>query len=232
MKGFAAKYGRNITSQWGEDGIIAEILKRIGVEHHSCAEAGAYDGKQLSNTYTLWHDRGFHGHLFEADLGRFAELFAEASHPNTTLYKTRVANFDDYLTEPVDVLSLDIDGDEYYVLERMQVKHRVLIVEHNPTIPPHMHIIGREGQPEGSSALALKELAHDKGYALVAATKSNLVFVLDEYAYLFDDLPRHLSAIFDYSCLNYVVTDYQGRYRIEGILPYGMEKLDKGILPL
>jgi hypothetical protein len=86
--------------------------------------------------------------------------------------------------------------------------------------------VGQEGTPQGSSALAITRLANRKGYSLIAATKSNLIFVLNRYEHKFDDYPRALPIIFDVSCINYVLTDYLGNYRIEGILPYGMVSAD------
>ena len=43
-------YKKNIFSQYGEDGIIDEILKRLQrVSNKQCCEFGAWDGKFLSN---------------------------------------------------------------------------------------------------------------------------------------------------------------------------------------
>jgi hypothetical protein len=51
-----AAYSKNIYSQCGEDGIIEEILTRIGrvlPSDNWCVEFGAWDGVQWSNTCNL-----------------------------------------------------------------------------------------------------------------------------------------------------------------------------------
>jgi len=51
-----ATFGRNVHSQNGEDGIIAEVLRRISETHELsrwCVEFGAWDGVYLSNTCCL-----------------------------------------------------------------------------------------------------------------------------------------------------------------------------------
>ena len=49
------EYGKKIYSQFGEDGIINEILNRIKSENLDkyCVEFGARDGVSDSNTYNL-----------------------------------------------------------------------------------------------------------------------------------------------------------------------------------
>jgi hypothetical protein len=47
------KYGTNVTSQSGEDGILREVFARIGLKSRWCVEFGAWDGKKFSNTFDL-----------------------------------------------------------------------------------------------------------------------------------------------------------------------------------
>ena len=47
------KYAMNVYSQNGEDGIIAECIKRIGWKGIVAIEFGGHDGKYCSNTYLL-----------------------------------------------------------------------------------------------------------------------------------------------------------------------------------
>ena len=51
------KYAHDVTSQNGEDGIIHKIFDILGTEtnqrHRYCVDVGAWDGRHLSNTYSL-----------------------------------------------------------------------------------------------------------------------------------------------------------------------------------
>ena len=65
------QYSNNITSQFGEDGIIKEIFNRIGTKYKICVELGAWDGKHFSNTWNLWFNNEWHAILIEADKNKF-----------------------------------------------------------------------------------------------------------------------------------------------------------------
>ena len=52
------QYRNNVTSQFGEDGIIAHVLDVIRPTHNYCIEFGAWDGKYLSNCYNLLTNAG------------------------------------------------------------------------------------------------------------------------------------------------------------------------------
>lgn len=210
-------------SQWGEEGIIAEIFSRIGTNDKTCVEFGAADGLFCSNTANLWRNEQWSAQLFELDEVFMDDLIANTSdYPLVNIEMISVDNIDELVPSPVDLVSMDVDGNEYSIFLNMEVKHRVLIVEHNPTFPPHIHFWGGTGQ--GSSALALCELAERKGYKFVAATLTNLFFVLEEYSDKFEDLDTSLASNFDHTSLNYVVTDYCGNYDIKGLFPYGFSQ--------
>ena len=68
------RYGRNVTSQDGEDGILDHLIGNLDGIPNVCCEFGAWDGGHLSNTYTLWHDRGWKAILIEADSARCAGI--------------------------------------------------------------------------------------------------------------------------------------------------------------
>lgn len=214
----------NVYSQYGEDGIIRRLLDQIGRSPDPfCIEFGAANGFFCSNTAALWHDQGWEALLIEADLDLYEVLHRyNSQRVNTSC--ARVSNIDDFTTRVADVCSIDVDGDDWHIFSRMQTRHRIVLVEHNPTVPPHVRMVGEEGTPQGSSALSLVELAKTKGYVLAAATTCNVIFVRAEEG---PRTPADLEEVFDRSCLNYVVTDYQGGYDFVGRWPYGRnEKRD------
>src|SRR3982750_1263071 len=67
-------YASNVTSQTGEDGILAEIFSRIGIQSRWCVEFGAWDGKHLSNPYDLISNKNWSGVLIEGSSEKYAEL--------------------------------------------------------------------------------------------------------------------------------------------------------------
>src|SRR5579883_3161152 len=66
------QYCKNVYSQNGEDGILEQILKELGVSNGTFCEFGASDGIASSNTYNLIKNHNFKGIAIEADHSLFA----------------------------------------------------------------------------------------------------------------------------------------------------------------
>ncbi len=218
------QHASNIVSQNGEDGILAEIFRRIEPRSRLCVEFGAWDGKHLSNTWALWHESGWSAVLIEGDRERFLQLEKSiTSFPSVKAVHAFVAasgpsSLDSLLgregvsPDGVDLLSIDIDGDDYHVWSSLTTyRPRVVVVEYNPTIPPELDLVQRQGEYFGASAAALTRLARDKGYGLAACTATNCIYVhRDDFPAL--SIPElDLSAGFDRSQLCYVINAYDGR---------------------
>jgi len=216
-------FAKNVTSQNGEDGIIAELFSRIGLTNRRCIEFGAWDGKYLSNTWDLWHNKDWAAMLIEGDRERFLDLQKIlAAFPKTVAINAFVGASSEshldailassgWLDATIDLLSIDIDGDDYHVWEALtNCRPRVVVIEYNPSIPPDVAIVQKQGEYFGASAGALLELAKSKGYRLVALTATNCVFVADEdFAKL--EIPEvDLLRDFDRSRLSYIVNAYDG----------------------
>ena len=190
---------RNVTSQFGEDGIIEEILRRIsgGVVKRNgwCVEFGAWDGMFLSNTYNLIKNRNFSAVLIEGDPERVAELHHNMPEERVIKVQRWVEwvgsnSLDSILSEtniPIDFdfLSIDIDGCDYHIFDNL-IKYRpkVVCIEYNPTIPNDVIFVQEKdfSVKQGCSPLSLVRLAEIKGYSLAACTQPNLVFVENSYA--------------------------------------------------
>lgn len=212
----------NRYSQYGEDGIIDQICKDLYLTgSYSCAEFGAADGFFCSNTAALW-ESGWEALLIEPNAESVEQLeMNTASYPNVTVKCQYVHDVDECIPEPVTILSMDVDGNEWYLLEKMEVPHRILIVEYNSTVPPEYEMVGPRDTMTGSSALSLVKLAEKKNYRLIAVTDTNLFFCRDEDFDCFEDYDTDLDSIFVRTHLNYIITNYVGGYQEIGPFPYG-----------
>jgi hypothetical protein len=175
-------------SQNGEEGLIAEILRR-GPHERYAVEIGAWDGVHLSNTRAL-AEQGYRVLLVEADGGRAAEARDRARHlPNVEVVaefvRPSVRSLEAILdeagapTHPA-LVSIDVDSTDYLVMESLgRYRTLVICVEINMTIPNHIvHVQRDEGVHVGNSARALVELGDSMGYGLVHANPINLILAL------------------------------------------------------
>ena len=185
-------YRANVTSQNGEDGILARIFEVIGTENRWCVEFGAWDGKLHSNTWTLIRNEGWTGVLIEGEPDRFAELercyadIASRVHPLRCFVGLEAGSRLDELLrragapERLDLLSIDIDGNDWHIWNALEkFRPRVVVIECNPSIENDIYFVQDYGASvhHGASMLALVELGRAKGYELVASTGVNGFFV-------------------------------------------------------
>ncbi|NCY17398.1 MAG: hypothetical protein EBX39_11655, partial [Actinobacteria bacterium] len=176
LAGFAA----DVHSQHGEDGILAEVLDRIesgAALSKWCVEFGAADGVWLSNTCNLIRSRGFRAVMIEADPRRGRLL--ERNHPGDQVVKLirkvglhgddRLDVILDGCAVPtdLDVVSIDIDGCDHWVLASMETHlPKVIVIEFNPTMPNALEYVQPPdfGVRHGSSPRSILQLAQSKGY--------------------------------------------------------------------
>jgi hypothetical protein len=187
-------FASNVTSQKGEDGVLAKILEVLEVRSGWCVEFGAWDGKHLSNTYNLIANAGFSAVLIEGGEKRFKDLVATfGTNPkvialNEFVGFTPADSLDVILARtPIpldfDVLSIDIDGNDYHVWKAVtRYRPKVVVIEFNPTIPTAVEFVqpADMGVNQGTSIRSMCQLGKEKGYELVAATDYNCFFVRSE----------------------------------------------------
>jgi hypothetical protein len=76
----------DVTSQSGEDGVIARIFELIGTTNKVCIEFGAAEGRALKgNTWSLISKHGWRGILMKATLAASGIAVNCASCPRATL---------------------------------------------------------------------------------------------------------------------------------------------------
>lgn len=216
-------FAYNIESQWGDDGVIEEIFKRIGEGNKTCVDFGAYDGPHLSNTWNLWNNKGWNALLIEGNPGRVKSL-REYTEGNSKIKIVNAfvtisgENKIDNIVEKnlgsntkIDLMSIDIDGDDYYIMESIEkFLPRVIVIEFNPTIPAHIDIVQEPGEYFGSSANSINKLATKKGYKLIEIIGANCYFIREEeyskvYAEEFD-----LNHLFHNDFISHIITSYGG----------------------
>jgi hypothetical protein len=221
---------RSVTSQSGEDGIVEKILEVIGDNDKWCVEFGSWDGKNLSNTYNLIADKGYSAVSIEGDARKFKDLVKTfEDNPKVTPVNAYVGfNPDDSLDtilantqipKKFDVLSIDVDGNDYHIWEAVRkYKPKVVIIEFNGTIPPEVEFVQPPDMKvtQGSSILAITELAKSKGYELVAVT-SNAIYVDAQYFGLFGIEDNSVDKMWtDRSAITYIFCGYDGTVFIRG----------------
>jgi len=199
----------NVYSQFGEDLIAQNILKRINKEKDSnfwVCEFGAWDGLHLSNTANLIVNHGYKAVLIEADRKKFNELkYNMSSFPviciNEFIDLSGEKTLDNVLSNTqiplnFDFLSIDIDGADYWVLKSLKkYRPKVIVIEYNPTIPTSIDFINQPniGVNEGSSIRSLALLAKEMNYDICGITTCNLILVDSKYHDLFEDLNIELN---------------------------------------
>lgn len=215
-------FKENHWSQYGEDGILDYLLQQI-TRTGFVVEFGAADGLFCSNTAHRWLDLAdTDALLIEGNPDYYRDMVKNvANSPRVQTEQAYVTNIDDHTTRVADICSIDVDGNDYHIAWRMQTPHQIVVIEHNPTVPPHLDMIGVEGSPQGTSARPICHIMHGKGYTLVAATKTNLIFLHGDWDHIYES---RLEVLFDYSALNYVVTSYDGSYDMIGEFGYGFER--------
>ena len=197
-----SKYEFQSHSQNGEDGIIHEIFKRIGTTNKYFVEFGVGNGLQ-NNSALLLLD-GWSGLWIEAD-DRNNENISTAFKKQLDsgqlilkkqlIYKNNLQKILDEINAPIelDMLSIDIDGNDYWVWKYLEVyKPRLLLIEYNGALGPYINWKmeydkkhfwdGSKGIHFGASLKSLEILGSEKGYSLVGCnlTGVNAFFVRND----------------------------------------------------
>jgi hypothetical protein len=228
-------FRKDVFSQYGEDGIIAEIIRLIGVENRFFVEFGAGDGLYLSNTRAL-AQQGWSGVWIDADGDKFQGMQDNAKgfsircvHRRIGIHENTIDSVLDEVRAPKnpDLCSIDIDGDDWQVWESMvQYRPRCVVVEANPTFPLNVEFVQKEGSYIGNSALALVLLGRAKGYALVCYNGLNCFFVREDLAGRMNLADRRFAFLYllDPVADIYAASSYDGKIFVLGNPVYGFRE--------
>ena len=185
------QFFRNVHSQNGEDGVIEEILNRIGWSNLAlwAAEFGAWDGRHLSNTFSLVESKNFNAVFIEGDTDKFKDLVTTVNEfPKIIPVQAFVASRSEHINsldrlfaqteipDDFDVLSIDIDSFDLDIWESLINYHpKIVVIEINSSIMPG--ILSRHNKIyNGNSFSSSLQVASQKNYSLVCHT-GNCIFV-------------------------------------------------------
>jgi hypothetical protein len=187
----ASQPGR-VFSNFGEQQIIDKYIERFDITSHNltAVDIGAGDGIRSSNTYHLFLD-GWHGLGIEADAVKYRRLrrtysqFENVSPCHSTVTVENVISLlrDNKIERDFGVLSKDIDGNDYWVLDAIldHYRPRLIVSEYNEKIPPPLRfVVDYEPQFElrhhfyGYSIAKLPDLLKKHDYVLLEVEYNNV----------------------------------------------------------
>jgi len=194
-------------SEFEEDGHLLYLLTLAGSTSRTVVEISSQDGRVCMATNLLVHHR-WRGFLFDGDpvfVDEGQRFFA--AHPATRSappvmraeWFTR-ENVNQVLgaagvPDEIDVLSLDIDGNDLYLWSAMKVRPRILICEFNNAIPSELALTipykpdfsfaalpAEQAMFRSASLAAFVAVGRRKGYRLVGmnALGFNAIFLRDD----------------------------------------------------
>jgi len=207
-----ADTGFRVFSQYEEDGKLLFILSIIGMQNKNFIEIGSDDGIN-SNCANLALNFGYTGLFLDGNpkaVKRGRKFYAKYPHPwmedpkfTCDLVKTDNINQlikDANLKGNIDVLSIDIDGNDYWIWDAItEVSPNIVIIEthielgmRNIVVPydPDYFFPGKHPIYHGASPIAMVNLAQRKGYRLVGANDLGFNFIFVKNGMGDNELPE------------------------------------------
>jgi hypothetical protein len=151
-------------SQCGEDVILLQYISKLGLAPGNVVDLGAGDGFFRSNARMLM-ENGWTGHLYDGN----------ASNDVNPMWITleTIANLD---SVPCDILSIDLDGNDFWILNRFLLTHKpaIIVAEINPifdrsvaaVMPYDANHVWANDTYYGMSLAAVEALALTHGYTV------------------------------------------------------------------
>ena len=193
-----------VFSQNGEDGVLHALFSHLGVQRGRFVEFGIQDGRE-GNAVLLADVMGWSGLFIEADPDAYVALEAKYRHaPGVATERARVRPgqlgelLEAHDLRRPDLLSIDVDGEDYWIWRSSRVRPKVVVVEYNAALGLERLVqpadLGRGwdgSRAFGASLTALEALGRAKGYRLVHCELAgvNAFFVREDLAAECPDLP-------------------------------------------
>ncbi|HET6647232.1 MAG TPA: hypothetical protein VFH01_07880 [Pyrinomonadaceae bacterium] len=184
-----------VFSQWGEDGIIQHLLRHVKIDRKIFVEFGVEDYRE-SNTRFLLVNNNWTGLILDGDSTNVRNIKTsriywayniKAQQAFVTAENINEVLSENGITGEIGLLSIDIDGNDFWVWRAITVVNPVIVVvEYNHrfgsqaavTIPYDANFERtRAAEPLvyfGASLPALCWLAERKGYAFVGCNSNGV----------------------------------------------------------
>lgn len=204
--------GFRVFSQFEEDGKLLFIFSLLRMPCKTFIEIGSDDGVN-SNSANLFFNFGWHGLFIDGNaksIARGKRFFRKYPHPwfyppHFVCAKAKRENVNQLISDAgftgeVGLLSIDIDGNDYWIWEALTVvSPQVVIIEthnefglNNIVVPydPDYAFPGKHPVYHGASPVAMNKLAQKKGYRLVGANEMGFNFIFVRNDLLSYELPE------------------------------------------
>jgi hypothetical protein len=189
------RYEYSLFSQDGEDGILRYLYSEIGFRSKLFLEFGF--SVTESNSLRLMLKEGFGGVFidgsewvvkqFKESAQSFGISNVQAINKFLNLENLESTIIESNLPEEIDLLSIDVDGNDYWFWEGIRcLSPRIVVIEYNASLGPELsltvpydpnfdrHQKHKSGFYHGTSITALERLGKKKGYALVGCSSNGV----------------------------------------------------------
>jgi hypothetical protein len=209
-----------IYSQFGEDGIIDYICQKLSLSKPRILEIGAGNFSECnsrwlvesrnSGAYLVDGRRDLPAGVMESQLLWQSHLFfdqAWVTPENIQVIFDKASK----AIEGIDIFSLDLDGNDYWILKELNLKSTsIVVVEYNPlfgpklsvTIPRNDTFLRSQGHTSwlyyGASLKAFIDLLEIKGFSFLGTNRvgNNAFFIQKRFSECFNLLPHGDLSIF------------------------------------
>ena len=188
-------YGQN-----GEAGVLEKLLlDYLRIKPTYCLEFGSGvvdDVNGTANIRHLYDNYGCKCVYFDVDQTRRERshnIYRSQVHIEKVTYTNVNDIFERYkVPKNLDVLVIDIDGQDYWVWKNLEYNPKILMIEFNPSLDSEELKVMHKDEDHhkwrnnrcsyyGASIKSMKKLGLEKGYSLVFAVSRNLIFVRREF---------------------------------------------------
>lgn len=195
-----AAHESKVYSQWGEDGILQYLVRKVAVSRRIFVEFGVQDYTEANTRFLMINDQ-WSGLILDGSEHHIASIRRDpiywrynlkAVQAFVTRENINTLLSDNGITGEIGLLSVDIDGNDYWVWEAITaVNPAIVVVEYNArfgperavTVPYDPAFVRDSAHYSciyyGASLAALVGLGRRKGYAFVGSNRAanNAFFV-------------------------------------------------------